>query len=156
MNQRMLEEEIWYFAYGSNLSQQQMLRRTGSIPPSKVARLDHYQFAFRRVLQGSDVYATIIPQENSAVYGVVYRCSPLAISRLDQFEGVSENCYQRKSVQVTGLDGEIFTSEVYIGQDFSEESAYPSSSYWASIRTGANEHGLPLEYIKVLSQIAEG
>ena len=50
-NQRifdMPQNETWYFSYGSNLSKQQMLRRTGSIPMSQLACLANYRLAFRK------------------------------------------------------------------------------------------------------------
>lgn len=150
----MAEQDNWYFAYGSNLSKQQMLRRTGSIPDSHNARLEHYQFAFRRVLDGNEVYATIVPEENAVVHGVIYRCSPYAMLRLDHFEGVAEDCYRRKSVQVTTQDGEYLPCVVYIGQAFTDEVAYPSANYWNSILTGAQEHNLPVEYINVLTDLS--
>ncbi len=134
---------------------QQMLRRTGSIPPSQVARLDHYQFAFRRVLDGNDVFATILPKPGAIVHGVAYQCSQHAMMQLDLFEGVSENCYRRELVHVTTQNGEVLPSVVYIGQAFTKEAAYPSASYWNAIRTGAQEHQLPLEYLNALTQLAE-
>jgi gamma-glutamylcyclotransferase len=149
------EQDNWYFSYGSNLSKQQMLRRTGSIPISKIASLAHYQFAFRRVLDGNDVFATIVPKQNSTVHGVVYRCSPHAMLQLDHFEGVAEDCYRRASVQATTRDGEILPCIVYIGQAFTAEAAYPSASYWNSILTGAKEHQLSIEYINALTKLAE-
>lgn len=132
-----------------------MLRRTGSIPKSQVARLDHYQFAFRRVLDGNDVFATILPKQGSIVHGVAYHCSQHAMMQLDRFEGVSDNCYTRELVYVTTQNGEILQCIVYIGQAFTDESAQPSASYWSSIRTGAKEHQLPIEYIDTLMQLAE-
>jgi gamma-glutamylcyclotransferase len=150
-----LMKDNWYFAYGSNLSKQQMLRRTGSIPPSQVAWLDHYQLDFRRVVDGNDVFATILPKQGSIVHGVAYQCSHHAMMQLDQFEGVSENCYKRELVDATTHLGEILKCIVYIGQAFTDESAMPSASYWNSIRTGAQEHQLPIEYVKALTRLAE-
>ena len=155
MIQQSSEKVDWYFAYGSNLSKQQMLRRTGSIPPSRVAWLDHYEFAFRRVLEGNDVFATIHPKQGAIVHGVAYQCSRHAMMQLDQFEGVAENCYRRETVEVTTDLGAILRCIVYIGQAFRDESAQPSASYWDSIRTGAQEHRLPIEYIDGLTRLAE-
>ncbi len=155
MIQQSSDKDNWYFAYGSNLSKQQMLRRTGSIPPSRVVWLAHYQFAFRRVLEGNDVFATIHPKQGSIVHGVAYQCSRIAMIQLDQFEGVAENCYRREMVDVTAGFGELLRCIVYIGQAFTEESAQPNASYWDSIRTGAQEHRLPIEYINGLTRLAE-
>ena len=75
--------------------------------------------------------------------------------QLDQFEGVAENCYRREMVDVTAGFGELLRCIVYIGQAFTEESAQPNGSYWDSIRTGAQEHRLPIEYIDGLTRLAE-
>jgi len=154
MTQNMFDDDNWYFAYGSNLSKEQMLRRTGSIPASKVALLENYQFAFRKVLVGDEVFATIVPRQNSIVHGVVYRCSPQAMLQLDHFEGLAENCYRRELVHVTTQDGEILPCVVYVGHAFTDDSATPGASYWNLIRTGAHQHNLPVEYIQTLTQFA--
>ena len=150
----MSQDDSWYFAYGSNMSKQQMLRRTGSIPESLVACLKDYQLVFRPVLVGNDVFATIIPQDDAVVYGVAYRCSPASMLELDRFEGVAENCYRRASVQVTAENGSILDCIVYIGHAFSSEASFPSSSYWDLIQTGATEHRLPNDYINALTHLA--
>ncbi len=152
----MSQNESWYFAYGSNLSKQQMLRRTGSIPVSRPAGLSDYQIAFRQVFVGEDVYATIIPAPGKVVQGVAYLCSPHAIAQLDVFEGVAENCYRRDLVQVTALTGEILNCIVYIGERFSSEPAVPSSNYLNLILTGAQEHQLPTDYIERIHTVAKG
>ncbi len=150
----MPQNESWYFAYGSNLSKQQMLRRTGSIPPSRPAVLSNYQLAFRKVLVGEDVYATIIPAPRKVVQGVAYLCSPHAMAQLDVFEGVAENCYRRELVQVTALSGEILNGIVYVGEKFSSETAVPSANYLNAILTGAQEHQLPTDYIHQIMTLA--
>ncbi len=150
----MPQNESWYFAYGSNLSKQQMLRRTGSIPVSRPAGLSDYEIAFRKVLVGEDVYATIVPAPGKAVQGVAYLCSPHAMAQLDVFEGVAENCYRRELVQVTALTGEILKCIVYIGEKFSSEAAVPSSNYLNLILTGAQEHHLPSDYIRQIKTIS--
>ena len=152
----MQQNETWYFSYGSNLSKQQMLRRTGSIPISRTASLSDYQIAFRKVLVGDDVYATIIPAPGKVVQGVAYLGSPYAMAQLDVFEGLAENCYRRELVQVTALAGEILNCIVYIGEKFSSEAAVPSANYLNLILTGAREHSLPTDYIEWIHTVAMG
>ncbi len=152
----MPQNESWYFAYGSNLSKQQMLRRTGSIPASSSACLSDYQLAFRKVLVGEEVYATIVPAQGKVVQGVTYLCSPHAMAQLDVAEGVAENCYRRELVQVTAQTGEILNCIAYIGEKFSSETAVPSANYLNAILTGAAEHQLPTDYIERIKTIAKG
>lgn len=153
-NQRILDmpqNKTWYFSYGSNLSKQQMLRRTGSIPMSRLVSLANFRLAFRKVLSSEDVYATIVPMPGGLVHGVVYSCSPHAMSQLDLVEGVAENCYRRELVEVTTHDGDVLSCIVYIGEAFSVEESVPSSNYLDLILTGAKEHQLPVDYIKSIT-----
>jgi gamma-glutamylcyclotransferase len=150
----MSQDETWYFSYGSNLSKQQMLRRTGYVPASRNAWLANYGLAFRKVLGGEDVYATIVPLQGAIVHGVAYRCSPYAMAQLDLFEGVAENCYRREPVQVSIQVGEVLACVVYIGEAFSTEISIPNANYLDSILTGAEEHQLPTDYIKWIRNIA--
>ena len=152
----MPQNESWYFAYGSNLSKQQMLRRTGYIPISRPAGLSNFQLAFRQVLVGEDVYATIVPAPGKVVQGVAYLCSPHAMAQLDVFEGVAENCYRRESVQVTAQTGEVLNCIVYFGEKFRSEAAVPSSNYLNLILTGAQEHQLPPDYFQQIKTISNG
>ena len=147
----MPQNEIWYFSYGSNLSKQQMLRRTGSVPMSQNVCLANYRLVFRKVLAGEDVFATIVPNQGEIVHGVAYLCSPLSMSQLDLHEGVAENCYRRELVGVTTHDGDVLSCIVYIGEAFSEDDSIPSSNYLNRILTGAEEHRLPVDYIESIT-----
>ena len=149
----MSPDDTWYFSYGSNLSMQQMLIRTGSVPYSQPAILANYRLAFRQVLRSHEVYATIVPSTDAMVYGVVYLCSPYAMERLDEAEGVSENCYRRETIEVMTNTGERLSCVVYIGESFETKESTPSSDYLNRILTGATEHQLPTEYIKSIEDL---
>ena len=152
----MSQSETWYFSYGSNLSKPQMLRRTGSVPTSQAASLVNYRLAFRKVLTGQDVYATIVPTPGAIVHGVAYLCSPHAMAQLDLFEGVAENCYRRELVLVTTrTTNDMLECIVYIGESFSAEDSVPSSSYLNLILSGATEHQLPPDYIESIREMAK-
>lgn len=150
----MPQNETWYFSYGSNLSKQQMLLRTGSVPMSRLACLANYRLAFRKVLASEEVYATVVPNQGSFVHGVAYLCSPHAMAKLDLLEGVAENCYRRELVTVTTHDGDVLSCIVYIGEAFSAEDSVPSSNYLNRILTGAKEHRLPVDYIESITNRA--
>ena len=147
----MPDSNLWYFAYGSNLSRRQMLERTGSIPSSRTAHLANYQLAFRKVCGRDEVYADIAPANGAIVHGVAYLCSSQAMAHLDLFEGVSEDCYRRVLVQVTTASGERLSAFAYIGgKAFSNEQGKPSKSYLNLILTGAREHQLPADYVTAI------
>jgi len=150
----MTNDETWYFSYGSNLSKQQMLCRTGSIPTSVTAYLSNHRIAFRQVLNGLDVYATIIPTEGATVHGAAYLCSAHAMTQLDRLEGVAENCYRRELVRVATSSGEDLDCIVYVGESFHDTDELPSDSYLNLILTGAESHRLPSDYIDSIASLA--
>lgn len=152
----MSQDETWCFSYGSNMSKQQMLSRTGSVPRSVAAKLPDYRLAFRRVLDGDQVYATIVPNIGAAVQGVAYWCSQHVMRQLDKFEGVAENCYRRAKVRVTTIAGEDLDCIVYIGESFFEDEESPDDRYLNLILTGAAEHQLPPGYIDSIAKLAAG
>ena len=139
--------DLWYFAYGSNLSKQRMLQRTGAIPVSQQAFLRDYRLAFNTQV-GQEFYANIVPLIGGMVHGVVYSCDEPAMTALDRYEGVAQGCYRRVGVEVETADGERIHAEAYIaGERYVSEEGAPSTFYLGLIISGAREHDLPEQYI---------
>ena len=138
----------WYFAYGSNLWTDQMGQRTGPIPTGenrpRRATLPHYRLIFNMRGEGGQVFANIQSPGNGVI-GVLYRCSPEALTRLDGYE----RGYQRRLVIVTAEDGERLEAFTYIAEP--PNVAYggrPTAEYLRRIVVGARQHGLPESYIQ--------
>jgi len=146
----------WYFAYGSNMSTQQMLKRTGSIPESHIVRLDGYRLAFRKFCQTDEVYADVLPDASKSVLGIAYQCSPQLFERLDIFEGVAEGCYRRESVQVRVQEtNECLDAVVYRGSTaFSEIESQPSQEYLDRILAGLRDHHIDSKYVQAVLELA--
>ncbi|MCS6897348.1 MAG: gamma-glutamylcyclotransferase [Nitrospira sp.] len=143
--------EQWYFAYGSNLLREQMVKRTKENGEARRARLDGYRLVFNK--QGGDGTgkANIIPDHGGTVWGAVYRCSPNALNDLDRCEGVSGGHYTRKKVRVRVDSGEAVEAIAYMaGNQFINNELRPSQEYLEIILRGAREHDLPDEYIRRL------
>jgi cation transport regulator ChaC len=139
----------WYFAYGSNLSREQKVNRTGPIREERRARLDGYRLAFNKRGTDGTGKANIVPDEGGTVWGVVYRCSPSALNEMDRHEGVSGGHYVRKTVRVRADDGEELDAVTYVaGSAYIDNSLTPSSEYLQTILRGAREHALPDEYVR--------
>ena len=81
-----MPSDIWYFAYGSNLSMDRTQQRTGSIRSARKACLKDYRLAFNKGGLGGEVYANIVPSPGDVVWGVVYLCDQEAMAGLDDFE----------------------------------------------------------------------
>lgn len=146
----------WYFAYGSNMSKKQMMKRTGSIPESHVARLEGYRFTFRKVRQTEEVYADILPAATKTVLGVAYNCTDYALEQLDIFEGVATGYYCRKTVNVLVEEtSKLLPAIVYIGSlAFSDIESQPSQEYLDRILAGTNDHRIDPKYVQDLLALA--
>jgi gamma-glutamylcyclotransferase len=139
--------DVWYFAYGSNLSKQRMQQRTGVIPVSQRVFLRDYRLTFNAHV-GQEFYANIAPSIGDVVHGVIYRCNPTAMTALDRYEGVAQGCYRRVAVEVETEEGERIRAEVYIaGERYVSEGGAPSTFYLGLISSGAREHDLPEQYV---------
>jgi len=140
------EEKVWYFAYGSNLCVEQMIRRTGPIGEEErpcIARLPSYRLVFNMRGDDGQLYANI-SQPGGGVIGVLYRCGPAALSRLD----VYEEGYDRRRVLVTLESGTAREAMAYIARpESTTNEGVPSAEYLEIILRGAKRQGLPQDYI---------
>lgn len=74
---------------------------------------------------------------------------------LDDWEGVASGNYQRQSVQLIVRNGETLQAVMYIaGDDYIVGESKPSDKYLNHLLTGAQEHGLPPDYIAMIKRIA--
>lgn len=150
-----MSDDVWYFAYGSNMSIDQKECRTGHIRAACVARLPGYRLVFNKQGCKNNIYANIVPADGEEVWGVIYRCSPEAMSKLDGFEGVARGDYTREQVEVVTESDKVVTAVAYVaGPDHICEEGRPSHCYLSKILDGAREHGLPEEYIKGIEAAA--
>jgi gamma-glutamylcyclotransferase len=146
-NTKEPQGDVWYFAYGSNLSKRRMLQRTGAIPISRQVFLRDYRLAFNAHV-GQEFYANIMPLIGGMVHGVVYSCDEQAMTALDRYEGVAQGCYRRVGVEVETEGGERIRAAAYIaGERYVSEGGVPSAFYLGLIISGAREHDLPEQYV---------
>ena len=146
----------WYFAYGSNLFIDQKEKRTGQIRQAIRCRLRGFRFAFNKRGDGGQIYANIVPDDASEVWGVSYLCNPKAIQEMDRYEGVASGHYERLPLTVEKDSGEAIEAITYVaGEDFVCESGKPSSEYLLKIVRGARHHLLPEEYVDQIESVAK-
>ena len=140
---------IYYFAYGSNLWTQQMVRRIGPIDRNdgwpRRASLAGYRVVFNMQGEDGNVYANIEPAAESVVLGVVYRCTPDVLKIMDQYE----SGYERRQVTVISENGERLEVTTYIALTghVTTVATAPTDEYLQRIVRGAAEHGIPEAYI---------
>ena len=126
-----MNDDTWYFAYGSNLNISRKEQRTGRVRESQIARLEGYRLAFNKRGSNGEVYANLMEAPTEEVLGVVYRCSEQAIQELDVFEGVAGGHYRRCTLEVelVGSDQRI-EAQVYLAEPpFICDEATPSDEY---------------------------
>lgn len=136
----MEKEQILYFAYGSNLNTSQMKVRCPLAEKMDKAILKDYKF----IINTRGV-ATIIKSEKDIVEGGLYKVTKDCVASLDRYEGVRENCYFRKTVQVIHK-GKSVDAICYFATD--EKEGRPRLGYIEKIIEGANEFCLIENYIK--------
>ena len=147
----MAPSTVWYFAYASNMNRTQVEQRAGAAAEEKVARLDNYELNFDKVTRGGTGSANIVPAEGQTVWGVLYRLSEAQLRTLDRFEGVPEH-YRRSEVNVIDAEGNKVGAQVYLARKI-RKGLKPDRHYLARILQGAEEHGLPADYVAQLRKI---
>ena len=126
-----------YFAYGSNMNQEQMKERGIHFLERKHAILRGYRLEFNKLASRNpqEGYANIVPNENEIVEGILYEISDLDLPELDKYEGYHEheeypNHYNRIKVKVKLDDGQEIEATTYIANSAKvREGLKPSREY---------------------------
>src|SRR6516162_5758002 len=109
-----MTDDVWYFAYGSNLWIDQKETRTGAIRSGndrpRIARLANYRLAFNKRGSKGQVFANIVACPGDQVIGIAYRCKPSTIDTMSEWEGG----YERQSVQVVIDDDSSVEAVTYV------------------------------------------
>jgi cation transport regulator ChaC len=157
------EEEMLYFAYGSNLNAAQMSERC---PAHKIVGLgelrDHKLiFPVTSPRWGGGV-AGLHVAHGQSVWGVVFDLNDEDLASLDRYEGFKgpgdpHNVYDQEHmfVELRRADDGSFPRRVrpltYVARP--NNPAPPSRRYLEAIIAGAAHHRLPDEYIALLARI---
>jgi len=136
----------FYFAYGSNLDERQMLDRCPDSRPVFRARLrghrlDFTHFSASRWQGGT---ADIVPDDDEAVWGLVYEMGDGDFAKLDRWEGG----YERVSLIVEDDAGKRHEVTSYTVRE--KGSFPPHEVYLAKILSAAERLGFPSEYVAAL------
>jgi len=163
-----MSKNILYFAYGSNLSLEQMQKRIGS--KAKVvgkAYLENHRLGFtiysKKTWKGG--VADIVPEAGSKVWGAIYELSEEQLEKVDHYEGYKkhrdpkENFYNRTKVEVVdekGVKQTCLTYQAKVADEKKRKYLYhrPSEKYYEVIRKGGQDHGLPKEFFQHLKMVS--
>jgi cation transport regulator ChaC len=146
-----MPNDLWYFAYGSNMDLARKQGRTGAIRESHLATLSGYRLAFNKMGSDGVVYANLFADPTEETLGVIYRCTSETLNTLDGYEGASSGHYQRTEVQVRRLDGQIVSAIAYVARpEVVVSESRPSDEYFGYIRRGTEAHRFPTNAIRAI------
>jgi len=123
----------------------QMAERCPGATSLGIGELEGYRF----VINTRGV-ATIVQEEGSRVWGVLWSIDGAHERTLDGYEGVREGIYRKCYVPVRDERGEEITALVYLAADSDEGP--PREGYLEKILGGAEHFGLPGEYVEKLKK----
>ena len=138
-----------YFAYGSNMDEEQMRHRCPDGATVGTARLPGYRFIIN-----SRGAATVVPDGSSVVHGVLWRITAECEASLDHYEGAEWGTYTKETLGVEAEDGQAIEALVYVAGD--SEPGEGSSGYMEGIAAAAVRHDLPAAYIEELGSWIRG
>jgi cation transport regulator ChaC len=149
-------DEIWYFAYGSNMHQGTLVERRGIRPlASRVGRIVGYRLRFNLEgrPKGKAAPANICPDADQEVWGVLYKITRRDMLRLDSTEGVPGRGYQPTWLNAVDVDGNPLMAIAYVATG-KEVDGNPSHRYISLLREGARCHGLPDRWLQFLDGVS--
>jgi hypothetical protein len=148
--------ELYYFVYGPNMNSVHIGKVCSKPKVASIARLSNYRvdfFGHSPIWDGAQ--ESVVREPGHDVWGVVYALSASDKERLDDCQDIrmdGTGSYFHYPARVDGMDGRTYTVLFY-KKDLLGKPEMPSSPYLELIIAGAEERGLPAEYIRELRAI---
>jgi gamma-glutamylcyclotransferase (GGCT)/AIG2-like uncharacterized protein YtfP len=144
-----------YFAYGSNLDQRQMRARCPGSRHVGRALLEGHRLVFTRWSEArKGGVASLLPAPDQEVWGALYDITEKDLAALDAAEGYDplkfkdQNAYNREERVVfrDGNTNDPLAVWLYIAYPQGDHFK-PHPDYWGPAVAGAEESGLPADYV---------
>lgn len=133
-----------YFAYGVNMSIEKMEERCGvQATYVSTGKLLGYKFIINE-----DGVASVISDNSSTVYGIIWRITSDCEKNLDCFEGVESYIYRKNAVNVITNYNKSEKCLIYIATN--NEPDKPKKGYIEEIISAAKRFKFDTDYIKML------
>jgi len=136
---------VWYFAYGANMSVDQMRNRVGEWHLSRRALVRSYKLAFNvysKKWQGNIANLQATGRFEDVVYGVVYQLTADQLAKLQAIEGISPS-----NLRAELEDGnEISHAQAFIWEKTGSERA-PPAAYRKAMESGLTDHGYDKSHV---------
>jgi gamma-glutamylcyclotransferase (GGCT)/AIG2-like uncharacterized protein YtfP len=138
-----------YAAYGSNLDPARMRAYCPHSPMIGVGWLEGWRltFAGEGEMGWEGAVTTIVESPGDRVFVALYDVHPWDAAQLDEVEGVTAGAYQKLTVRVETLDGEV-SAWVYVFDGY--EGGMPTAWYLSEIANAAEKAGAPDDYVSEL------
>ena len=148
---------VWYFAYGSNMQRATLCGRRGVEPARALAaRAAGWRLALDKppLVAVGEAFASIVPDPHAAVLGVLYELTPADWEHVELTEGVRIGNYRSVTLRASSLAGPALEVDAFaLASDRRDPTLMPSERYMACLVAGAEEHGLPPEYVAFLRAV---
>jgi len=151
------DEKRLYFAFGSNLSLDQMRKRCPGHQLVGTAVLSNHRVVCNKAKRdGVNYCAGIIESPGDEVLGVLYKLTPRDLEGLDDEEG----CYACTKHYYRDA-GDFYVRNLATGETINAFTYFvakpvppqkPATEYAEIIFEGCHDHGFPKEYIKKLER----
>ena len=147
-----------YFAYGSNMSEKRLKKRTPSAKFVRTGVLNNYCLMFhKRSTKDGSGKCTIEWSKSSKVYGVLFKIKKSEECELDKAEGFPKGHYAKLFVPIEMCDskcGKKKWAQTYIAApNYICRTVKPKKKYKKHVLNGACEHNLPQSYIDCLKSV---
>jgi hypothetical protein len=150
---------IWYFAYGSNMQTATFRgRRCIEFDEARPGCLRGWRLVLDKppLVPVGESFANIVADSEAIVLGVLYRITEDDLAHIELTEGVLIGNYERIEVSVEGLVVTETVTAFTLTSDRRDDTLLPSTRYMALLVAGAEEHGLPAEYVEQLRAVPAG
>lgn len=145
-----------YFAYGSNMNEDELINEKVTILEGKKVLLRNYKIALARNSEKrKGGVLDIIPSEEESVEGVLYNIPDEDITKINKKEGVCVGAYEPIIINVEDCDGHTINGIISYQVCEKNDSKPASKEYKDSVLRGACEHGLSEDYRVKLKDVLE-
>jgi gamma-glutamylcyclotransferase (GGCT)/AIG2-like uncharacterized protein YtfP len=146
---------MYHFGYGSNLNIQFLRKYVPSAEYLMKAYLPNYEVQFRFWSKSRNGgISTIIENPGKLVHGIIYEVDAEEMTELDILESVPQGLYKRETYLVLGKDQKWHDADLYRVAE-PRGPFTPSRGYVELMLSGAKEHGIDPEYVKIIEAIYE-
>ena len=145
-----------YFAYGSNMNEDELKDICVTILRAQKAILRGYKIALTHkssTREGGTL--DIVPSEEGTVEGVLYQIPDTDKSKIDEKEGVNSGAYEPVIVDIEVMDGKTVKDVISYQVRKKVNSSPASPEYKKSVLSGAKAHGLSEDYMISLQAVLE-